>query len=122
MKTSYDEITPFTTKDRSLIRELMHPDRHGSMNLSFAQAVVEPGRTTVAHLHRRSEEIYHVVRGTGKMTLGEEQFAIAPGDTVYIAPGRNHCVENTGREALIIYCCCTPPYSHADTEIPAEMQ
>jgi mannose-6-phosphate isomerase-like protein (cupin superfamily) len=122
MKTSYNEIQSFITKDGSLIRELMHPDRHGTMHLSFAQAAVEPGCATAAHQHKKSAEIYHVIQGKGKMTLDEEQFPIGPGDTVYIAPGRCHRVENTGWETLILYCCCAPPYSHEDTEILAEMQ
>lgn len=120
MKTTLNAIKPYTTKDGSLIRELLHPAVHGNCNLSFAQAVVEPGCATAAHVHKVSEEIYHVARGSGLMTLGEDQFSIGPGDTVCILPNRIHCVVNTGREPLIIYCCCAPPYSHEDTEMCAE--
>lgn len=122
MKTSLHDIQPYMTKDGSLIRELLHPAVHGNTNLSFAQAVIEPGCTTIVHVHKASEEIYHVVRGNGIMTLGEEQFPIGPGDTVCILPNLKHCVENIGKEQLILYCCCAPPYSHSDTEMCAEMQ
>lgn len=121
MKTSLHEIKPYMAKDGSQIRELMHPAVHGNKNLSFAQAVVEPGCATIAHRHKISEEIYHVVQGVGMMTLGKKEFPIGPGDTVCISPDLFHCVENTGHERLIIYCCCAPPYSHGDTEIHAEM-
>ena len=121
-KTSLQEIKPYTTKDGSQMRELMHPEKHGNKMLSFAHAVIEQGCTTFLHMHKTSEEIYHVVQGTGMMTLGEEQFLIYPGDTVCIRPYMSHCVENTGRQSLIIYCCCAPPYSHRDTEMLAEMQ
>ncbi len=110
------------TKDGSLIRELMHPGAHGNCNLSFAQAIIDPGGKTKAHAHKTSEEIYHVVAGIGSMTLGPDRFPIGPGDTVCILPGLAHCVENSGREPLIILCCCAPPYSHGDTEIGAEME
>ena len=122
MKTSLHQIKPYTTKDGSLVRELMHPEIHGNINLSFAQAVIEPGSATLAHLHKTSEEIYHVVQGSGVMTLGEEQFSIVPGDTVCIAPQQIHSVKNTGPEPLILYCCCAPSYSHGDTEMGAERQ
>lgn len=122
MKTSQSEVKPYTTKDGSFIRELMHPAVHGNKNLSFAQAVIEPGRATTMHMHKISEEIYHVVQGIGMMTLGEEKFSIGHGDTVCISPNQFHCVENIGQEQLIIYCCCAPPYSHEDTEMHAEMQ
>jgi len=120
MKTSYSEIQPYVTKDGSLIRELMHPDFHGNRDLSFAQAIIEPGGETKLHAHNISEEIYHIVQGTGIMTLGRDRFPVVPGDTICILPGLPHKMENTGREPLIILCCCTPPYSHADTEIGVE--
>lgn len=121
MKTSLHEIKSYMTKDGSQVRELMHPAVHGNKNLSFAQAVIEPGCATIAHMHKISEEIYHVVQGVGMMTLGAKKFPIGPGDTVCIPPELFHWVENTGHERLIIYCCCAPPYSHGDTEIHAEM-
>jgi mannose-6-phosphate isomerase-like protein (cupin superfamily) len=42
---------------------------------------------------------------------------VHPGDTICIPPGTPHCVENTGAEALVILCACSPPYAHEDTEL-----
>lgn len=117
MRTRADEIPAYVTKDGSEIRELMHPDRHPVRNQSLAVAVVQPGQRTQLHRHAVAEEIYHVTGGAGVMTLGDERFAIAVGDTVLILPGTPHCVEATGAEALRILCCCSPAYSHGDTEI-----
>jgi mannose-6-phosphate isomerase-like protein (cupin superfamily) len=116
-KTARADIAPYITKDGSEIRELLHPDQHAVRQQSLAEAVVPPGATTLLHRHTRSEEIYHITRGNGLMTLGAEVFAIAPGDSIAIPPGTSHCLENTGAEALHILCCCVPPYSHADTEL-----
>lgn len=115
--THYRSVTPFVTKDGSLIRELMHPAQHGGANLSFAEATIPPATKTLLHRHRRTEEIYHVTAGTGCMTLGAEHFTIAPGDTIRIAPGTPHCVENTGATDLLILCACAPAYAHDDTEL-----
>ena len=115
MKTAYADIAPFITKDGSTIRELMHPATHGPGKLSFAEAIVEPGGTTMKHLHRDAEEIYHITQGTGTMRLGEAEFAIASGDTICIAPGTSHNVTNTGSDELKILCVCYPPYADADT-------
>lgn len=117
MKTSYADIAPFVTKDGSLIRELMHPAQHGPGAMSFAEAVVESGGTTALHLHRSSEEIYHVTHGAGRMRLGKNEFDIRAGDTITIAPGTNHNVTNTGTEALKILCVCYPAYSDEDTAL-----
>jgi mannose-6-phosphate isomerase-like protein (cupin superfamily) len=118
-KTALAEIAPYITRDGSEIRELLHPDQHPVRQQSLAEAVVPPGATTLLHRHLLSEEIYHVTHGTGRMTLGDEVFTIAPGDSIAIAPGTPHRVENTGDEALHILCCCAPAYSHADTELLA---
>jgi mannose-6-phosphate isomerase-like protein (cupin superfamily) len=117
MLTRYRNQPPFETKDGSEIRELMHPGMHGNQNQSLAEARVVPGKKTVLHWHRASEELYHITSGEGLMTLGNEQFPVATGDTVAIAPATAHCIENTGTEVLVILCCCSPPYSHEDTEL-----
>ena len=116
-KSRYASVKPFTTKDGSIIRELMHPSVHGNANQSLAEALVPVGQGTQLHRHHRSEEIYHVTEGEGRMVRGEEIFAINPGDTICIPPGTLHRVENTGPTPLKILCCCSPPYSHEDTEI-----
>ena len=115
MKTAYEDIAPYVTRDGSEIRELMHPDRHGNLRQSLAEAVVRPGCETLLHLHRRSEELYHVIAGVGRMTLATLTFDIGPGDTICIPPGTAHCVANIGHEPLRILCCCAPAYSHDDT-------
>lgn len=115
--TSLATVEPYITRDGSTIRELLHPDHHPVRNQSLAEAVVPPGAGTQLHCHRQSEEIYHVTRGQGRMTLGDAQFPIAAGDSILIAPGTPHRVDNTGDGPLHILCCCAPAYSHADTEL-----
>jgi len=117
VKTALAEVVPYRTKDGSEIRELLHPSQHAVRRQSLAEAVVPPGATTLLHRHKETEEIYHVTRGHGLMTLGNECFAIAPGDSIVIAPGTAHCVANTGGEALHLLCCCAPAYAHDDTEL-----
>ena len=117
MLSRYLEQKPFRTKDGAEIRELMHPTVHGNRNQSLAEARIAVGARTRLHRHRSSEELYFVTAGNGVMTLGGESLAIAPGDTIAIAPNTPHCVVNTGAEALIILCCCSPAYAHKDTEL-----
>ncbi|HEA25806.1 MAG TPA: cupin domain-containing protein [Ectothiorhodospiraceae bacterium] len=117
MRTRYNDITAFTTKDGSTIRELMHPNEHKVSKQSLAEAIVPVGTATRLHHHHKSEELYHITAGNGVMQLGEEQFTVAVGDTILIPPGTPHAIENSGHEALSILCCCAPPYSHDDTEL-----
>lgn len=116
-KTQINNVSAYITKDGSIIRELMHPSTSRVVNQSLAEAVVEPGQTTVLHMHRLTEEIYHITRGQGTLRLGGESFTVTIGDSVVIHPGTPHCITNTGTEALHILCACSPAYSHDDTEL-----
>ena len=117
VKTRYDAIEPYRTKDGSLIRELMHPDVHGNLRQSLAEATIPEGGTTLLHRHHETEEIYHVTQGEGLMFLGEEPFQVERGDTVCISPGTPHKIRNSGKVPLIILCCSFPAYRHDDTEL-----
>jgi len=117
LKTCYQAIAAYLTKDGSEIRELMHPAVHGNARQSLAEATIGQGRKTQLHRHVLSEEIYHVTAGAGVMTLGCRRFAIGVGDSVYIAPGVAHAVEATSLSPLRLLCCCSPAYSHDDTEL-----
>ncbi|GFM36943.1 cupin domain-containing protein [Desulfovibrio psychrotolerans] len=117
MKTRYASVPSYVTKDGSVIRELMHPAVHGNAHQSLAEAQVPAGGRTLAHVHGRTEEIYHFTSGNGEMTLGPRTFPVAAGDTVCIAPGVPHCLINTGDTPLVVLCCCSPAYTHDDTEL-----
>lgn len=116
-KTRLAEIEPFTTADGSTIRELMHPAVHGNQNQSLAEATIATGCITRLHKHTDSEELYHVIQGQGEMSLGDKRFTVGVGDTVCIKPGIPHQIRNTGENDLKILCCCSPQYSHNDTEL-----
>jgi mannose-6-phosphate isomerase-like protein (cupin superfamily) len=117
IKTTSGAIKAYTTKDGSMIKELMHPAVHGNRRLSLAEATVPIGSTTLLHRHATSEELYHIIAGKGRMRLAGDTFEVAEGDTICIPPGQPHQIENTGDAALTILCCCSPPYSHSDTTI-----
>ena len=108
---------PYQTRDGSLIRELMHPALHAAQRQSLAEAELLANGATALHRHHRSEELYHFLSGSGWMTLGDERFAVRAGDTVCIAPGTAHRLECDGQGPMRLLCCCSPPYSHEDTEL-----
>jgi len=108
--TSLDAALPFATKDGSTIRELHHTSEQ-----SLAEATLEPDQATQRHYHSQTEEIYFVLKGSGRMEVDGDTRVVRPGDAVLIPPGAWHTLENTGTSELRILCCCSPPYSHDDT-------
>lgn len=115
--TRRDAAAAYVTKDGSEIRELMHPAHHAARAQSLAEAIVAPGEITALHRHHVTEELYHVLDGTGEMHLGEQRFPVGPGATVCIRPGTAHAIRNTGSTPLRFLCCCAPAYAHGDTEM-----
>jgi mannose-6-phosphate isomerase-like protein (cupin superfamily) len=116
-KSEYSKIQPYTTKDGSIIRELFHPNIHGNMQQSLAESTVQVGTETLLHKHVEAEELYHIIAGKGFIVLGDAEIDITVGDTVCILPGTAHKIRNTGEVPLRILCCCSPAYSHEDTEL-----
>ncbi len=107
--------TPFTTKDGSRIRELVHPSQSLARNQSLAEATLPVGGATTAHYHPVAEELYLFTAGTGRMRVADEECDVAAGDCVIIPPGVEHKLVNTGEDELRLMCCCAPAYAHGDT-------
>jgi len=108
--TNIVKAEPFVTKDGSTIRELHH-----TAEQSLAEATLEPDQATERHYHRATEEIYFVLKGSGRMEVDGDTRTVRPGDAVLIPPGAWHTLDNNGSSELRILCCCAPPYSHDDT-------
>ena len=108
-------VKPFITKDTSEIREILAPRSSLIKNQSLAEAKVAPGQTTEEHYHVRSEEIYYILRGRGRMWLENDSREVRVGDGIAIPPGKKHKIENTSSADLVLLCCCTPAYTHEDT-------
>lgn len=53
-----------------------------------------------AHVHP-APEIYFVLSGRGRWTIGEETFDAAPGTAIYHPPNASHRIVNTGDEPLV---------------------
>ncbi len=110
-----DTVPAFTTKDGSEIRELLAHRNSCIRQQSLAEARLPPGGATTPHFHPRTEEIYYILAGQGRMQIGPEVRAVGPGDAIAIPPRAIHTIANVGRIPLIFLCCCAPAYEHSDT-------
>src|SRR6185436_3755659 len=111
------EVPAFTTKDGSEIRELLAHRNSVISNQSLAEARVPVGGSTLEHYHAKTEEIYFITAGAGRMRIGNEMRDVKPGDAIAIPPGSRHKIWNTGEQTLKLLCCCAPAYEHNDTVI-----
>ena len=109
------ELPAFITADGSEIRELLAYRNSSIRQQSLAEARLAPGQATTPHYHPRTEEIYYLLEGTGRMQLGGEVRDVGPGDAIAIPAGLAHQITNTGGGLLRFLCTCAPGYEHTDT-------
>lgn len=78
-------------------------DAVGLKNLGVHIITVAPGNySTEFHVHHYEEECIYVLSGTGKATIGTENYRIAPGDFIgWPTNGVAHDMFNDGDEPLV---------------------
>ena len=60
----------------------------GCESIGLALEGVKPGRRQAfGHRHEQDEEVYVVLKGSGRMRLGEEEIEIGELDAIRVAPG-----------------------------------
>lgn len=109
------QAVPFITKDGSEIRELLAYRNSSIRNQSLAEATIAVGTATQEHYHPKSEEIYYILSGSGRMKLDGELRDVGSLDAIAIPPGARHKIWNTGAVPLVLLCCCAPGYENDDT-------
>jgi uncharacterized cupin superfamily protein len=77
-------------------------DAAGLTGLGFHLIEVASGHaTTEHHVHHDEDECVYVLSGTATAVIGDESFAIGPGDFIgYRKGGLPHAIVNTGAETL----------------------
>jgi mannose-6-phosphate isomerase-like protein (cupin superfamily) len=112
-----EQVPAFITKDGSEIRELLAYRNSAICNQSLAEARLAPGGSTQEHYHVKTEEIYYITHGTGRIRIDGQTREVIGGDAIAILPGQRHKLWNTGADILRLLCCCAPAYEHEDTVI-----
>src|SRR5258705_6602433 len=97
------------TPHGSEIRPLIDRTTSAIQRCSLAEEVLPPGSIVGRHFHLETEEIYYVLSGTGRMTVGAEVRDVGPGDAVFIPREHTTPLENTGREPMSYLLVVVPP-------------
>ena len=89
----------------------------GGTVVGVGRETLAPGfRVPFGHTHRDQEEIYVVVRGSGRMKIDDDIVELAEGDLVRVAPGVWRCTE-AGEDGLQIVAVGAPIADENDAEI-----
>ena len=89
----------------------------GSSSLGVSRETLAPGfRVPFGHTHREQEEVYFVLRGSGRMKIDDDVVELSEGDLVRVAPGAWRCTE-AGPEGMQILAAGAPTSEENDAEI-----
>jgi mannose-6-phosphate isomerase-like protein (cupin superfamily) len=102
------------TPHGSEIRPLIDRTTSEVERCSLAEEILPPGAAVGRHYHLETEEIYYILSGAGRMTVGAEQREVSAGDAVLIPRGAPHTLSNTGSEPLTLLLVCGPAHDFSD--------
>jgi mannose-6-phosphate isomerase-like protein (cupin superfamily) len=61
------------------------------------------------HKHQIQEQIYHVLDGEGLMEIGDETRVVRKHDVIFLPPGVEHSITNSGLTDLVFIVTTAPP-------------
>jgi mannose-6-phosphate isomerase-like protein (cupin superfamily) len=93
---------------RGVSHRLVTPES-GYLPLELYVNVLEPGGGPGPyHYHSNADNIYMVLSGEGDVTVDGVRMPVRPGDTLVLAAGERHDIENTGTAPLRVVEIKTP--------------
>jgi mannose-6-phosphate isomerase-like protein (cupin superfamily) len=107
-----DPSREFPTQENCFILEVSNDA--ADPDTSIARARVRPGVTTAWHHLNGIVERYVIVRGKGRVEVGDLPPTIVnEGDVVRIPANVPQRITNVGDEDLVFFCVCTPRFTPA---------
>lgn len=94
-------------RDGLVSRILLHGGDLPETRLTVTWVEVDPGSGQRPHSHA-PEQVYVIVRGRGKMKVGDEELMVVEGDLIHIPPETLHAIENLADEVLTYVSAATP--------------
>ena len=91
----------------------------GSRNMSVTWIDVPSGIDQSLHSHEEAEQVYVVVRGSGRMTVAGDTQEIGEGDLILVPPATDHSIANDGTSDLCCVSVQSPPVTVADVFAPS---
>ena len=83
-------------------------DRRILKEIGFlACATLEKGKEIEAHIDPM-EEIYFIMSGEGKMTVGDDSRHVVQGDAIWVPAGSSHSLLNTGGVDCFVLVVASP--------------
>lgn len=70
--------------------------------MTFGKVTIKLGCRNAGHRHPNSEEVLHLLSGRLEHAVGDETFAMGPGDSIVIPRGARHQAAAVGEEDAVM--------------------
>ncbi len=87
---------------------LVRPESCGSKSIDYRISVYQPRAYVALHKHRIQEQVYHVLEGEGLMELDGKKQVVRKDDVIFIPPGVEHAIYNTGMSDIKFVVVTSP--------------
>jgi quercetin dioxygenase-like cupin family protein len=98
---------PWRERDGLVSRVILHEGDPPETKLMVTWVDVNPGSGQRPHSHA-PEQVYVIVRGEGKMRVGDEERRVVEGDLIHIPSDTLHGIENSSDGVFTYVSAATP--------------
>ncbi|MGH8430403.1 MAG: mannose-1-phosphate guanylyltransferase/mannose-6-phosphate isomerase, partial [Solimonas sp.] len=107
VKRLVERIKQAGRSEHGLHREVFRPwgsydSIDAGARFQVKRLTIKPGATLSLQMHKHRAEHWVVVKGTARITRGDEVFVLSENESTYIPVGTAHRIENPGTEPLQI--------------------
>ena len=92
----------------ALSKPLVMPETAASRHIDYRISMYQPMAYVARHKHKVQEQIYHVLEGEGLMEIGSKKTVVRRHDVIFVPPGIEHSIENTGLIDLVFLVVTSP--------------
>jgi mannose-6-phosphate isomerase-like protein (cupin superfamily) len=116
-KVTLSERPEFLAGDHTRLREIFHPAKHDlKLGYSLAHGTLGPGKRSKRHV-LTSSEVYYFIAGQGRFMIDDQVVSIEKGTTLYVPPGGQQSLENTGASQIEFLCLVDPAWTAEDEQV-----
>jgi mannose-6-phosphate isomerase-like protein (cupin superfamily) len=115
---SKEQVTqPIVSPHGETVYEIIgSASEHGGAKLhSLAYVKIAPGKASLPHHHKISEESYYILHGRARMLIDGHSFDLLPGQACIILPGQVHQIFNNSDHELEFLAICSPAWYPEDS-------
>src|SRR4030043_2205033 len=104
----FDKVEAMTFPAGRTTRVLTGQNLLPTENFTAGYVVIQPKGRIPLHTHS-NEEMYIILKGAGRMRVGDEEKIVEAVSAIYIEPNAEHLLQNTGGDEMIMIFVYSPP-------------